>query len=225
MGGTAANGFGQATLTLDATAGANITVSIASTATSIFTRGNGGTLLIRGTNFGTAAPAAGITNIIGNATSLGQSTNGGQSVGQAGVLGTTNQLIYPWAVVDTSVTGVGIAFASYNGNTIGVQALQAGSFITAAPTLLTLNGTTLNASPTVTMTNTTGLAIGQLVTGTGIPAGDTIATINPGVSITLSANATATANNTLSFYSGASTTPTSRAARRRPPAVRPRRSN
>lgn len=48
-----------------------------------------------------------------------------------------------------------------------------------------------NASPTVTMANTNGFAVGQQVSGTGIPAGATIIAVNPGVSITLSANATA----------------------------------
>ena len=107
-------------------------------------------------------------------------------------------------MVDPSVTGAGTSFATFDA-TNGIQALQAGDFISAAPTLLTLGGNTVNGNTTVTMTNTTGLVAGQLVTGTGIALGTTITTVNAGVSIVLSANATATANNTLAFYTGAGT--------------------
>lgn len=58
-----------------------------------------------------------------------------------------------------------------------------------------------NGSPNVTVAgNTTGLAVGMSVTGTGIPVGATIASITSGSVFVLSANATATnAAVTLSF--------------------------
>jgi hypothetical protein len=56
---------------------------------------------------------------------------------------------------------------------------------------VTFTGTVTSGSPTVTMTTTAGLVVGQPVSGTGIPAGTTITAITPGVSITLSQNATA----------------------------------
>jgi hypothetical protein len=64
---------------------------------------------------------------------------------------------------------------------------------TASATLaVTLNNATLATSITVTVTSTTGLALGMFVTGNGIPAGATIATITPTTSFTLSVAATIT---------------------------------
>lgn len=56
-----------------------------------------------------------------------------------------------------------------------------------------------NGSPTGTVTSATGIAIGQLVTGTGIPAGTTVTNVS-GTTVTFSANATSTdAASTLTF--------------------------
>lgn len=52
-------------------------------------------------------------------------------------------------------------------------------------------GTTTSGSATVTTSVTTGLFVGMVVTGVGIPAATTISSISAGVSVTLSANATA----------------------------------
>ncbi len=53
-------------------------------------------------------------------------------------------------------------------------------------------GTTTLGSPVITaISNTSGYVVGALVSGTNIPAGATIVSINPNVSITISANATA----------------------------------
>ncbi|MGC3969634.1 MAG: hypothetical protein QM775_20575 [Pirellulales bacterium] len=65
--------------------------------------------------------------------------------------------------------------------------------------------TTTNNSTSVTAGNTAGLAAGMLVTGTGIPAGATIAAITGQTTFTLSVNATAGATNTLSFVNDNST--------------------
>jgi hypothetical protein len=55
-------------------------------------------------------------------------------------------------------------------------------------------GTTTNASPTVTsVTNISNFVVGGTIAGTGIPAGTTVSNIS-GTTITLSANATATAS-------------------------------
>lgn len=51
---------------------------------------------------------------------------------------------------------------------------------------------TTNTSPTVTDAAITAADYGKPVSGTGIPAGATIASVIPGVSFTMSANATAT---------------------------------
>lgn len=54
-----------------------------------------------------------------------------------------------------------------------------------------VKGTTTSASTTVTATDTSKIAVGDKVTGTGIPAGATVATIISPTSFTLSAAATA----------------------------------
>lgn len=85
-------------------------------------------------------------------------------------------------------------------------------------------GTTTSGSPTITGVNTAftffELAVGQVVTGTGIPADTTVASFTPGgTTITLSQNATASGAITLTvlnfievdsvkFYAGAQTGPT-----------------
>ncbi|MFZ9399952.1 MAG: beta strand repeat-containing protein, partial [Opitutales bacterium] len=63
----------------------------------------------------------------------------------------------------------------------------------AVPSAVLAGAATTNASTTVTVASTTGLVVGQPVTGPGIPAGAYIAAITPGASITLSVAATATA--------------------------------
>lgn len=55
-------------------------------------------------------------------------------------------------------------------------------------------GGTTTGSPVVTDTAVTALDYGKPVTGAGIPAGTTIIGVVPGVSFTMSANATATAS-------------------------------
>ena len=66
-----------------------------------------------------------------------------------------------------------------------------------------LTGSTLTIGSAVVsgITSTTGLFVGENVTGTGIPAGSTIQSINGTTSITLSANATATGPATLAATS------------------------
>lgn len=187
------NGTGQSTITLDASPGANVTLQVNSTATAVFTRSAGTSLLLRGTLLGTAAPGAGIANLLPGTTALGT----GASIGQTGAAGATNRLILPWMVVDTSVTGVGTSFGGTS-TTNGYQALAAADGIATAPTIITLNANEA-ASTTLTVTNTTGIVNGQLVVGTGIAAGTTV-TGTTATTITLSVAATATANNTLSFY-------------------------
>lgn len=89
----------------------------------------------------------------------------------------------------------------------GTNALRFG--LTANSTQKT--GNTTSGNPAVTMASTLGLVGGMRVMGAGIPAGATIAAVNSGTQITLSANATATASGvTLVFttpftYTGALT--------------------
>ena len=61
---------------------------------------------------------------------------------------------------------------------------------------------TTNSTITVTTADTSTLSIGMAVSGTGIPAGATIVTVPNSTSFTLSAAATASATNTLTFQKG-----------------------
>ena len=58
-----------------------------------------------------------------------------------------------------------------------------------------------SGSPTITTTATTGVQVGQLIGGQGIPAGAMVIGVNPGVSITISANATANGTTVFVFES------------------------
>jgi autotransporter-associated beta strand protein len=97
----------------------------------------------------------------------------------------------------------------------GTQVLTATNFYTGATTVnqgtLTTTGSFLasssqsgstNATTTVTVTSTTGLAVGQPVSGTGIPAGAYITAIPSATTITISAAATATGSATFTFGAG-----------------------
>lgn len=53
-------------------------------------------------------------------------------------------------------------------------------------------GATTNGASTVSVTSTAGLLVGQAISGTGIPAATTVASITDGTHLVLSANATAT---------------------------------
>jgi autotransporter-associated beta strand protein len=110
-------------------------------------------------------------------------------------------------------SGIGVTAASntaltFSGNTFsGGVNLSAGSLILTQNTnQFAVNAPTITASNATINIPTTGLAVGMAVTGTGIPAGEYIVSINPGVSITLSSatGITTQANSTLSF-TGANT--------------------
>ena len=223
-------GQGGVIVTLNSATTGGVTLSVATTSTAIFNRVNAGTGLLRGDNLGILlSGSANASNIVGNATSLGLGQTGNQSVGQTGVWNAPNALIYPWAVADNSATGVGTGFAGYNGyttalpsaggavagtagnvqgNVFGVSstANDANNALSTKPVLTALNINTTNASATVTTASTAGLSVGQYIVGTGIAG--VITAITNSTTFTVSANATATANNTAEIYAngGNSTT-------------------
>jgi hypothetical protein len=84
-----------------------------------------------------------------------------------------------------SVLPAGWATAIVNNDTAASITISGGSS--------TLTGTLTSTSPTITaVSSAAGLAVGQPISGTGIPAGTTILSINAGAAtITMSANATA----------------------------------
>jgi len=93
-----------------------------------------------------------------------------------------------------SVTGLNVGMLlSGNGiyNGVTVAALSFGGNFTTAPAVALTNAVTTSGSSTITVADTTGLVVGQPVTGAGIPANAYIASILGGTSFTLNANATA----------------------------------
>lgn len=72
-------------------------------------------------------------------------------------------------------------------------------FYVSTPTVLA--GDTTSSSPTIVMANTSGIAAGQYVTGTGIPANTRVLSVIANTSVTISNNATATNTGvSLTFY-------------------------
>lgn len=69
----------------------------------------------------------------------------------------------------------------------------------------TLPGTTVSGNATITMADTDGVVVGQGITGAGVPALSTVLSIIEDTSITISANATASASVTLTFQPSATT--------------------
>ena len=68
------------------------------------------------------------------------------------------------------------------------------------PPLVIVGTLTLGSATVTDITSTTGLAVGETITGTGIPTGTTILSIINGTSITLSANATVNGSRTLTVF-------------------------
>ncbi len=168
------------------------------TISDALTQGAGGfTKLGAGTLVLTAANTySGVTNIGGGTLQLG---NGGAT-------GTLNPLS---TIVDNSTGGFGVVttpglFAIDRNNTVTQGTDFSGGGIGAVSltgnTAISLSGNTTNHSTTVSgLASTAQLAPGMVVTGTGIPAGDTIATITSATSITLATAATRTRTSTLTF--------------------------
>jgi autotransporter-associated beta strand protein len=126
----------------------------------------------------------------------------------------------------TVATGipVGTTIAGIAGNTLTLSnvltARASGSLTASQPTLVVANASELAVGQTVyseairkslvpgainagfvTVADNTGLAVGQMVTGVGIPAGTTITAINGNI-ISLSATTTAATNGTLTALTG-----------------------
>ncbi|MBL9133229.1 MAG: hypothetical protein JNG86_18610, partial [Verrucomicrobiaceae bacterium] len=93
--------------------------------------------------------------------------------------GAANGIVSPW-IIDR-VTN---SFVGYNAAT---------GFQPVGTTVALAGGSTVAGSPTVTVTSTTGMRVGMVVSGTGIPAGATVSAILSATQFTLNQNATAAA--------------------------------
>ncbi|WP_395719769.1 autotransporter-associated beta strand repeat-containing protein, partial [Prosthecobacter sp.] len=115
---------GQSTITVTAGAGqANLVFGALANNPSTNINANpapsGATALFRGTSLGTAA-GAGIATIASTGT-------GFAFAGQAGAVGTTNKGIIPWALVDSTVSGLGTSFATADSATGILRPLVVGT--------------------------------------------------------------------------------------------------
>lgn len=143
--------------------------------------------LLRGDNLGGTGSTS--TNVVVNTTFFNFPTAG------TFVPNTTTNPVRIDMIGDTSSTGTGTGFIVRDisaGNILRV--INPVTELQTAPALpagTPLSTTTTNTSATVTTTSTAGLVVGQAVTGTGIPALATIASIVDGTTYTLSAPATA----------------------------------
>ena len=154
------------------------------------TRGVGGTLLLRGSNLGSAA-ANGVAEIIVQTATL---------VG-AGGIGTTNKSILPWAILDTTVGGTGTSFATRDGVGTILRPLNTTTEMVTNSYAIANANLLLTSNPgnlTGTVSNTTFNSL-TLNTGAGV-------TINPFITLTDSSGGIlATASSTIS---GGAFTPT-----------------
>jgi hypothetical protein len=101
--------------------------------------------------------------------------------------------------ISTTVRTFSSAFNTQFGGWINLSLVSTAGI---APFAITQNGTTTATSAVVTgLTSTANLVVGQPVSGTGIPANTTIASINSATQVTLSAAATASGTVAITFAS------------------------
>ena len=134
-------------------------------------RANNAVVLFRGTNLGTtaiASPAANTSNIVFTSAPTAQLVGGG------GAAGSKNISIIPWAVGDTSATGTGSSFVTYDAN--GIRPLTAGEYDTSLPAGASTNNvslalaagtTTFDGATTVNSLFLTTTGAGSILAGTG----------------------------------------------------------
>jgi autotransporter-associated beta strand protein len=126
--------------------------------------------------------------------------------------GSTGQVLVGSAVEPRSITADNTS-TSYSFSGPGViggacKLLKTGEgILSISPAYISLASMTTTGSPDVVVATTAGLAAGMTVSGTGIASGTTIAGVTNGTQFTLSQNATASGNASLSYvprnnYSG-----------------------
>ncbi len=167
---------------------------------------------------GTTGAGIVLANQTGTALTLTSDFGAGGNGTKTLFLGGTNSTDNLISGVIQNNTGVATTGLTKSGNGTWLYSPTAANYkdptIAASPTAT--NTTTLASAisqPVVGMTNTTGLAIGQAVFGTNIPAGAFITAVNPGVSITLNTNiTTAVAAATALTFTGVNSTVNTTAA-------------
>ncbi len=155
------------------TGGVTVGVNTPTTATTVFSHNQGGTLLIQGL---TNTVTGGIFQAGGTALYTGGDIIGQQSSATAGAtptVGTLNKGIIPFIIVDQDAGGTGTRFATTatTSTTGNLASLQASEMLTDV--LPTTVSRTVNwqSATTFFVNDATGLATGQSVSGVGIGAG------------------------------------------------------
>jgi autotransporter-associated beta strand protein len=182
-------------ITLAADPAQALTFTMSTSNGSIFTRSPGATTLIRGSSLGSATGAG-----VATFTATGTTLTTMPFIGQTGATGTLNRAIFPYALADTSATGVGTAFATYGPNGIAPLGLVAGE---TTATIATNNNVVLAAAGTAPAGTT-------VINSLTLNSGGALA-VDPGNSIQLdSGGLLATAGNAGITGSGAITTTANR---------------
>ncbi|HEX3356407.1 MAG TPA: autotransporter-associated beta strand repeat-containing protein, partial [Tepidisphaeraceae bacterium] len=205
------DGSGRDTITLAPAAGGSVTL----TASSLGNRGNYATELYRGTNLGTAAPGANVSNIFFTSAPTVNQGGGGTfsgansfaAVDGVGALNGPGAAVLRGALIDTTATGNGTSFATYD-STVGIRALKPSEQISTVTTndnvrLNLAAGTTSFVGAvlnTLQLDNTSGSAAVATFSG----AAGSFAPAN-GILFTGSSPITLSTQNVLTFGTGIST--------------------
>jgi hypothetical protein len=147
------------------------------------------TITAIGTNTITISPAA---NVTVNLSLTGTLTNGSNTITN---LSTINGLVIGQPI--TAVSGIPAGTTITGVNATSLTMSNNASATSPGSTLLPFTGIVTNTSKNITLVSSfTGLTVGQVVGGPGIPAGSTIATLTPATN-TIVMNNAATATSTI----------------------------
>ena len=198
---------GASTITLNSGTGGSTILTAASIARS---PSAGATVLFRGTNLGNA-PLAGVTNIM--FTTAPTVAAGSFVGGGVGGLGTSqfDKGIVPFAIGDTTATGAGIGFVTYNinptsnvANTTGIRPLSAGEYTTSTVTAGVNLKVSAAQSPNISIAfNSIFLELGSTYTVGSAGAGKTLTIISGAVFSASGTANTITAKNSDALAFGA----------------------
>jgi len=199
LGGGNTAGTGAATLSVTGTGGTSQTMDVTlAGGRSQFTSARSGSGIFTLDLDSLTRNTAALANFTVGANSLihTTATNTHDILGGWATLGTD------WARVD--VSGNIVAYTGYTDLAGTSPAITSGSATNVRVTnanAITLTGVTVvSGSASVTVASTSGLSAGNAISGTGIPAGATIISVDSPTQITISVNATASASANLSAY-------------------------
>ena len=153
---------------------------------------------------GTAIPAnTVITGVTSNTITISAAASASSTVTPTGVVTASSPTVtavssFAGVLVGQPISGTGIPTGTTItaiGSSLSTITMSANATATSIVTAGSVTGITTAGSPVLTTVSTvTGVLVGQAISGTGIPAGTTIAAVNAvfPYTITMSANATAT---------------------------------